>query len=108
MKNCYKLFDGWEASFDATWSDFGLKVGDGLGEYLTFCVIRKPHTKLIFSGCAVYNWGDVPDDKKGKKVAFGRALDAMLPSYHECSTAYQSRKIHDIRKMFWDALLTQL
>jgi hypothetical protein len=105
MKNCYKLFDGWEASFSVDWSDY---QDARLGEYLTFCVIRKTHTKAIYSGCAVHNPIDDIDGDKGKKVAFGRALDVMLPKDMLVNNTYQRKRIHDLRKKFWDAFLPQL
>lgn len=104
MKNCYKLFDGWEASFDETWSDFD---ANSLGDLLTYCVIRKPHTNKIYAGCAVLNMQDNLDRPKGKKVAFGRALDAMI-SYNVCETPYDKSVFRVLRRKFWDAFIPQL
>ena len=59
------------------------------------------------AGCAVLKCKDDLDRPKGKKVAFGRALEAMLP-YHVCETEYDKWVFKYLREKFWNALLPQL
>jgi hypothetical protein len=104
----YDLFGDWAVSFDCYLSE--LSAPDEpfhCGEFITACVLRKRGTNLIYSGAAVLHPGEHFDYKKGKKVAFGRAVAVAAP-YDKNQDDYYNYKVKHARKVLWELFLAQL